>query len=77
MSVGFHGYDYSNPGVVTFAQRGLCSRRLDVTRRLELALRAASEALEIDARGKYAIHLATSHIKIAAYEIALGDLSAA
>ena len=43
----------------------------------ELALRAASEALEIDARGKNAIALAIGYANIAGYRIALGDLSAA
>lgn len=43
----------------------------------ELALRAASEAHVIHARGKNVIHLAGNHVNIAAYQIALGDLSAA
>jgi len=43
----------------------------------ELALRAASEAHEIHARGKNAILLAISHANLAGYRIALGDLSAA
>jgi len=43
----------------------------------EQALRAASEALEFDARGKNAASIATGHINCAAYRIALGDLSAA
>jgi hypothetical protein len=43
----------------------------------ELALQAASEALEIDIRRKNAMHIGGRHINIAAYRIALGDLSAA
>jgi tetratricopeptide (TPR) repeat protein len=43
----------------------------------ELALQAASQALEIHARGKNAILLAVSHVNIAGCQIALGDLSAA
>jgi hypothetical protein len=43
----------------------------------ELALRAASEQLEIDMRGKNATHIANGHSNSAAYRIALGELSAA
>jgi predicted ATPase/class 3 adenylate cyclase len=43
----------------------------------ELALRAVSEALEINAHGKNATHIATGHTNSAAYRVALGDLSAA
>jgi tetratricopeptide (TPR) repeat protein len=43
----------------------------------ELALQAASEAYEVDVRGRNATHIATDHINSAAYRIALGDLSAA
>ncbi len=43
----------------------------------ELALQAASQALEIHARGKNAIHLAVDYANLAGYQIALGDLSAA
>jgi hypothetical protein len=41
------------------------------------ALQAASEALEIDLRGKNATSIAVSHINIAAYHLALGDFTAA
>ena len=43
----------------------------------EKALQAASEALEIDLRGKNATRIAVSHINIAAYHLALGDFTAA
>jgi tetratricopeptide (TPR) repeat protein len=43
----------------------------------EQALRAATEALEIDLRGKNAPDIAIDHINIAAYRIALGDLTGA
>jgi predicted ATPase len=43
----------------------------------EQALRAVSEALEIQVRGKNATSIATSHINSAAYRIALGDLTGA
>ncbi|HZV77524.1 MAG TPA: adenylate/guanylate cyclase domain-containing protein [Candidatus Babeliales bacterium] len=43
----------------------------------ELALQAASEALEILVRGKNAAHIAYAHTNCTAYRIAIGDLSAA
>jgi len=43
----------------------------------ERALSAASEALEIDLRGKNATNTSTDHVNIAAYHIALGDLTVA
>jgi hypothetical protein len=43
----------------------------------ERALQAASEALEIDLRGKHAASIAIDHNNSAAYRIALGDLTAA
>jgi tetratricopeptide (TPR) repeat protein len=43
----------------------------------ERALRASSEAFEIDLRGKSAANIATGHNNSAAYRIALGDLTAA
>jgi predicted ATPase/class 3 adenylate cyclase len=44
---------------------------------VELALRLASEALEIKSRGKNTISLAIAHSNIAAYRIALGDVDGA
>jgi predicted ATPase len=41
------------------------------------ALHAVSEALEIQLHGKNALHIAGSHINIAAYSVALSDLSGA
>jgi tetratricopeptide (TPR) repeat protein len=43
----------------------------------EQALRAASEALEIDVRGKNATRIAVDYMNSAAYRIALGDLTGA
>ncbi|MBV8147532.1 MAG: hypothetical protein JO092_00410, partial [Candidatus Eremiobacteraeota bacterium] len=43
----------------------------------EQALRAASEALDVDVRGKNATSIAADHVNIAAYRIALGDVTGA